>query len=69
MQKSSEVWGSGAPETGNVGHPDNGRAEDLGALLDACVPPADPIAGHNLMVSPAMLWEALVEAGFRQVTP
>lgn len=38
------IWiKAGAPLDGNVGHPDTGRSEDVAALLDACLPPADPI--------------------------
>ncbi len=43
------IWiKAGAPEEGNVGHPDTGRSEDVAALLDACLPPADPITIHPL---------------------
>ncbi|MBM4268265.1 MAG: hypothetical protein FJ144_16915 [Deltaproteobacteria bacterium] len=34
---------AGAPETGSVGHPDTGKADDVADLLDACLPPAGPI--------------------------
>ena len=38
------IWiKAGAPETGTVGHPDTGSSDAVGELLDACLPPAEPI--------------------------
>jgi hypothetical protein len=38
------VWiKAGAPETGAVGDPEDGTSDSVGALLDACLPPAEPI--------------------------
>ena len=38
------IWiKAGAPETGAVGHPDTGASDGVAELLDACLPPADPV--------------------------
>ena len=38
------IWiKAGAPETGTVGHPDTGSSDAVGELLNACLPPAEPI--------------------------
>jgi hypothetical protein len=38
------IWiKGGAPEEDTVGHPDTGSSDAVGELLDACLPPAEPI--------------------------
>jgi hypothetical protein len=44
---------AGAPETGAVAHPDDGTSASVGALFDACLPPAAPITIKPLDPPPA----------------